>query len=319
MYSTNITGTANNRGLVLSTQPTYNGINGTSMASPHVAGVVALMKSVYPELTPDDVNNAIASGRITRDIGEPGRDDSFGHGLIDALLAVQEAQRLAGGNASDIPPFAVASVSGVNFGSVLDSYTLLISNSGNGTLNVTGFEATDPSWIRFTEVEVDDNGLGRYRFSVIRTGLPPGVYQSDVFVRTTANDITMRFVMIVPSVTTERNPGLQYVILIDAKTRETVQSKAVEADNGQYHFNFESVPRGEYFLLIGTDADNDFFVCDDGEACGAFPTLALPSLIKVDRDIQELRFDTGVQLALPSAVSAVPDKRSQTVLPLIRH
>jgi subtilisin family serine protease len=79
---------------VLSTVPDagYDRYSGTSMASPHVAGVVALAKAVGPTLTPDQVELAI-EGTAT-DLGAPGRDDVFGHGLIDAVRTVQAAEAL---------------------------------------------------------------------------------------------------------------------------------------------------------------------------------------------------------------------------------
>lgn len=46
---------------ILSTTPgnTYQSLSGTSMASPHVAGVAALMLSANPNLTPEDVVSII--------------------------------------------------------------------------------------------------------------------------------------------------------------------------------------------------------------------------------------------------------------------
>jgi subtilisin len=59
-------------------------MNGTSMASPHVAGVAALMFNANTNLTPVDVRmNLIAS---SRPLGDP---NHFGYGLVDALSAVQ--------------------------------------------------------------------------------------------------------------------------------------------------------------------------------------------------------------------------------------
>ena len=64
---------------------------GTSMASPHVAGVAALMKAVDPALTPAEFDALLSSGQLTTDLGAGGRDDVFGHGLIDARKAVEAA------------------------------------------------------------------------------------------------------------------------------------------------------------------------------------------------------------------------------------
>jgi subtilisin family serine protease len=81
---------------ILSTIPgnLYDCIQGTSMASPHTAGVAALIISEYGRVGPDgDVEmrpqqvEAYLQG-TTVDIGLPGYDECFGHGRIDALKAV---------------------------------------------------------------------------------------------------------------------------------------------------------------------------------------------------------------------------------------
>ncbi|MGY2128370.1 S8 family serine peptidase [Blastococcus sp. SYSU DS0617] len=86
----------------------YVYLSGTSMASPHVAGVAALMEAAAPALTPDQVERAL-TGSAT-DLGTTGRDDLFGHGLVDAVRAVQGARTLAGGGTLPVnsAPVAVA-------------------------------------------------------------------------------------------------------------------------------------------------------------------------------------------------------------------
>ena len=70
--------------------------SGTSMASPHVAGVAALIIAAgYSDYNGDGVINnrdvrAILDASAT-DLGITGRDPQFGYGLVNALLAVQTA------------------------------------------------------------------------------------------------------------------------------------------------------------------------------------------------------------------------------------
>ena len=62
------------------------GFQGTSMASPHVAGLAALLVSQIPNITPAQIEAIIRT--TARDIGGTGRDDSFGHGLIQPRAAL---------------------------------------------------------------------------------------------------------------------------------------------------------------------------------------------------------------------------------------
>jgi subtilisin family serine protease len=62
---------------------------GTSVASPFVAGIVALMLSVNPLLTPVEVTNILTS--TADDLGPPGWDADYGWGMVDADEAVARA------------------------------------------------------------------------------------------------------------------------------------------------------------------------------------------------------------------------------------
>ncbi len=66
--------------------PTTNDFSGTSAACPVVSGVLALALSEHPDLTAKQLTDALYA--TTKDLGETGRDDEYGHGLVkaDALL-----------------------------------------------------------------------------------------------------------------------------------------------------------------------------------------------------------------------------------------
>jgi subtilisin family serine protease len=62
------------------------GYTGTSMASPHVAGLAALIISRNPSITPAQVEQVIKVS--ARELGTTGRDDTFGFGLIQPRAAL---------------------------------------------------------------------------------------------------------------------------------------------------------------------------------------------------------------------------------------
>ena len=68
----------------------YGKKTGTSMASPCVAGVAALVFAANPSLTPGEVNDIICS--TATDMGTAGFDDKTGYGLINAEAAVKMAK-----------------------------------------------------------------------------------------------------------------------------------------------------------------------------------------------------------------------------------
>ena len=65
----------------------YYDIDGTSMASPHVNGVVALMRQANPDISVQDIKQIIYE--TAYDLGPTGEDNSYGWGMIDAYEAVQ--------------------------------------------------------------------------------------------------------------------------------------------------------------------------------------------------------------------------------------
>jgi serine protease AprX len=94
-------------------EPLYYCISGTSMAAPHVAGVVALMQQVNPALLPAQAERCLETTAV--DMLTAGLDIHSGHGMVDTEAALQCAYALTGpralgaaGPAAAAPPAAQA-------------------------------------------------------------------------------------------------------------------------------------------------------------------------------------------------------------------
>lgn len=87
-YGSNIDVTAPGSS-IYSTVPynSYSYYSGTSMASPVVAGVAALIKSYDYSLSADSITDRLTS--TADDLGTTGRDDYFGYGRVNAKSALQ--------------------------------------------------------------------------------------------------------------------------------------------------------------------------------------------------------------------------------------
>jgi subtilisin family serine protease len=128
------------------------GWNGTSMAGPHVAGVMALMRSANPNVDVITLKQVLMTTAV--DLGQSGEDTAYGHGFLDAYEAVLAVMGGFGWVEGDVQdratsqPIAGAMVTAegqVQF-AVTDadgSYRLALP-VGQATLHVEAFGYADP-------------------------------------------------------------------------------------------------------------------------------------------------------------------------------
>ena len=114
---------------------TYAYYQGTSMAAPHVAGVVSLMTSVAPTLNPTTIKRLLQGSARPFPAGSTCTTALFGAGILNAQVAVMAAQGLP----------LVKSAGNAAFGSVPVGTTgrrvMTLTNAGLGPVTVSAITA----------------------------------------------------------------------------------------------------------------------------------------------------------------------------------
>jgi serine protease len=291
---------------------------GTSMASPHVAGVMALMLAVNPNLTPTDIDQLLAGTHpdttlgITRDLGAAGRDDFFGHGLIDAAAAVIAANSVPGGTETT-PTGSILTVStnSLDFDNFLSLFPVSITNAGIGTLTITTI-TDNASWLTLTPTSGTAPLI--VNATVDRTGLATGAHTATISITSDASQGSQTATISVDiqvGGNAVGNVGPVSVLVINSDTFEIVAQ--VETDVARnYDFTTPSIASGTYIIVAGTDRDDDGILCEIEDACGFFPDLVT---IAAGQDTSDINFVVGELVSPQSTAPALSGLRE---VPLVR-
>lgn len=253
-------------------QSSFGPMEGTSLSTPHVTGVLALMRHVNPSLTPAQVDALLASGKLTDDLGAAGRDSDFGHGLINARKALDAAlDLLATAPVVQNHPIVVTPVS-LDFGAFRSSATLELKANGPTTESVTSVRSDSPA-VQITSARTDNSGQGTYTLQVDRSLLPVGTSVMRVIITINpSRTLTVGMSVTRPdnsgNTTTANRSGPVYVVLIDPDRNEVVDTvQATLTPTGRYVWSYAGYNRPRVSVIAGSDLNNDFFICQQGEPC----------------------------------------------------
>jgi len=263
--------------------------NGTSMASPHVAGVAALVKAADPNLTATQIRQILIGN------SEGGLSLPNAGRLVDALAAVQAAST-GQGNPPSAPVLTVGEAV-VDFGDTDTNRSVALANNGTGNLEfVDGFATPPVPWLAgdVFEVIAGNNIDGdELRLVVDRTGMANGVEQTTITLNYTdgANTFSTNLDVRMQVGASTVAPDTVFVLLVDPVTLETMYQTET-ALGANFSFAMASVDPGRYLLVAGTDRDNDDFLGDEGELFGAYPSIDTPIPVDVvaGQDLPNLGF-----------------------------
>lgn len=242
---------------------------GTSMASPHVAGVAALMESMLKaagsNLTPSQWESALSNGELTNDIGGAGKDNQYGYGLINATKALTAAQNLIDNLPTETDTVSLSTFQ-LEFGALTESLTFSVTRTGTPSLvAITPYD----NWITITEETVDSDGFGTYRVSLDRSGLSEGNYASHITVTSSLGSQTINLSLEVMPSTFEPSTSQLQLLLLD-EGQNVVATAFADHSSSTITFELTNIPAGSYSLYTSTDIDNDGIYCEAGEFFGLY-------------------------------------------------
>ncbi|OPX31644.1 MAG: hypothetical protein B1H09_02420 [Gemmatimonadaceae bacterium 4484_173] len=162
----------------------YTTMSGTSMATPHLSGVAALILSANPNLTVAQMDSLIEVTSL--DLGASGKENTYGAGRVDALAAVQAALSMTGTEEAQgavLPPAMGISAISPNPVNTYASFSVYSAVSGTADISVY-----DVSGRRVANIDSSDiqSGSNAYNWQ-IPAQMGSGVY----FVHATINGNTV--------------------------------------------------------------------------------------------------------------------------------
>ncbi len=252
----------------------YGSFSGTSGATPHVGGTFALMLSVNPMLTPEDVSRIIQTTSVEK--GTPGKDPRYGAGRIDAYEAYLQA-------ASEIP------VELTSFTAQADEKEVILSWVTETELNNSGFsierkDAESQGWNEIAFVPghgttternsytYNDNDvkMGVYNYRLKQTDFDGTFEYSDAILVEVFSPSDFRLEQNFPN---PFNPNTVIEFSVPQDSRVTLQvyssigelvisliNKNLEAGYHRINFFGSNLPSGTYVYQLKAASENKTYV-----------------------------------------------------------
>ncbi len=281
----------------------YLFMQGTSMAAPHVAGVVALMKARDPALHHAQVEAALTETAV----GAYQCSQGCGAGLLNAYAAILKAR----GQSPQGEPELFVPTRELLLPTRLRA-SIPVSNRGGGTLTVQT-AANGELASRITFPSGATRVLGAAQADAIEvaaetSGLSDGLYSVNVnFDASTAGAVAVRVSFRVGTAAEGKQGFIAALYLDDADEWQVGDGVGfVSAPTVDYRIS--GLEPREYYLLAGVDDNGNGELFDDGERMGIYLNLDSPQPVELFAG----KVTEGVDFALV-AVGVAPGEDNRPV------
>lgn len=281
----------------------YAYLAGSSMAAPHVSGVYALMKQVNPDMTQKQFRALLLDNQLTVQASsapDVSYEDYgvFGSGLLNAEDAV-----VAAAQANNFPTVVSAWPRALYLRSndSIPEIELELLAPGDVSTVSLGSVST-PAWLDV--IEGPGNTITSDASVAFSVAINPAALTDE---RTNTGDIEIPYgndgrvaripVNVIPPDEGRRYAGIHFVLLLDAENPRSGNSRQVvasyDAESGQYRFRIDNVTPGDYYLVAGSDLDNNGLLCEAGEACARYPELGNLQPVTITGSSMQLNLGTS--------------------------
>ncbi len=255
---------------------TYQQLQGTSSASPHIAGVAALLLSVSPSMSAATIRSTLIETAV--DLGPPGFDVDYGYGMVDAGAALRSIQEVPQ------PTLEGLSISPASLQFRLTTterrvYLRSTSETPVRITNITITTASNGPWLRAEldstitpatlTVTVDQSLLGK--------GLFDGLLRLNTSIATDFAYIPVRVSRLEPPTI-----DIVRVNVLDSNRRVVASTTTSKASDWKY--SFDDLPVGNFKVVAEADLDKDLELSRVDEFEGAWPLLDRPQTLTVTID-----------------------------------
>lgn len=298
-------------GVLSTVKASVDFLQGTSMATPHMAGLGILMKSLQPALTQADARQILRDTARTESNFRC--DECGGASVVDAAAVV------AALGAAANSPFLSVTPNQVGLGKDENSATINIRNSGVGTMAWTArIQSNEPGWsISPDSGSLDARSSGTLQLSLNRSGregtatliiTATGLNQErtvnlhyDESVVRKAADVKEAFLAALVK------DGDNLAIGKDKNDQELVV--AASKDDG-FTFKLQPLPKGDY-LILGLTDDNGNGKWEDGEGIGLYPDLTQPEFVSLGEDEKKENINFIVRPSFVGGSGCTPNSHDE--------
>ena len=245
----------------------YYFYQGTSMASPHVAAVAALMREKDANVSPADIRERVRQTAIDLDL--EGRDDQYGYGLIDPAAAL--GSQLGGGPTEPLnntPPVATFSVNCTDLDCTFDGSS---SSDSDGLIQNYSWDFGDGETNTGAVIDHTYGSAGNYAVTLTVTDDLDSSTSVNTFVSVTApNDVSSPSDFLFTGTVSTKGKSTKIVLNWDQGVAITLSRNGTvlttNDSSGRYTDNLGKSPSGTYYYIACEDVP-------DGACLGASETF----------------------------------------------